>query len=80
MFRFAHQFLLKFQSLLLDGGLEAMGLVQLFVRGLRRKPRVVLVLQVVEMEKLEAAWAHALVLILFRDRQHICCFIILFLQ
>ena len=42
-------------------------------------------LQVVEMEKLEAAWTHAiemtsLVLILFGDRENICCFLILILQ
>ena len=60
-----------------------MGLLQLLARGLWSKP--MLSLQVVEMEKLEAAWTHAiemtsLVLILFGDRENICCFLILILQ
>ena len=38
------------------------------------------ILEVVEMEKLEAAWTRTLVLILFWNRQHICCFLILVLK
>lgn len=37
-------------------------------------------MKVIEMEKLEAAWTSALVLILFWDRQHICSFLILILK
>lgn len=53
--------------------------MQLFARMLRIEPMLI-ILKVVEVEKLEAAWTRALVLILFWDREHVCCFLVLILK